>query len=196
VSCKIRRVTIYLLIFLVLNPLIGPGSALAASGGNPVISEVTLRAGQQDVLLSATLDAPIDEKVREAVMGGVPLIFRYKIRLTKIGAPLGERILRTEDLIHTLQYNPVKKHFTFKAEGYGDDMQRTTKDAEEAFSWMARVVDWHLYPLKKLRSHVRYRVRVMATLKSVELPSVLGYLFFFTTIFNSDTPWKQVEFSY
>ncbi|GBE15166.1 hypothetical protein BMS3Abin14_01220 [bacterium BMS3Abin14] len=195
-NCEIRRVTGCLLIFLALQTLLSPGLAVAAAGRKPVISEVTLRAGQQDVLLSAKLDAPISEKVREAVMGGVPLTFRYKIRLTKKGAPLGERILRTEDVVHTIQYNPVKKIFDFKTEGYRDDLQKTTKDANEAFRWMSRVEEWHLYPLKKLRSHVRYRVRVMATLNSVELPSVLGYLFFFTSIFNSDTPWKQVEFSY
>jgi len=39
-------------------------------------------------------------------------------------------------------------------------------------------------------------VRVMATLRSVEMPSVLGYLFFFTTIFNRETPWVHLDFSY
>ena len=195
-SCKILRLTCYLLIFLMPGTLVVPGPVLAAAEKGPVISRVGLTAGQDDLLLSATLDAPINDKVRAAVMGGVPLTFRFKVRLTKKGALLGERILRTKDVVHTLQYNPVKKLFSFRAEGYGDDLEKTTGDTDEAFRWMVMVSDWHLYPLEKLRSHVRYRVRVMATLKSVELPSVLGYLFFFTTIFNSDTPWKLVEFSY
>jgi len=53
-----------------------------------------------------------------------------------------------------------------------------------------------LYPLTKFEKNVRYRVRVMATLRSVELPSVLGYLFFFTTIFNQETQWVQLDFTF
>ena len=67
---------------------------------------------------------------------------------------------------------------------------------ERILGWLTTIEDWPLYSFKKLNRNTRYRVRVMATLRSVELPSVLGYLFFFTTIFNRETPWVWMDFTY
>ena len=100
-------------------------------------------------------------------------------------------------MIHRLEYDPVRKVYLFSLEAPGSKtIERSTRDEEEALNWLTRVEDWPLYPLLKLEKRTRYRVRVMATLRSAELPSVLGYLFFFTTIFNRETPWVQLDFTY
>jgi len=183
-------------IVLLLTAVLLPIAAASADTPDPIISDIRVTQGVDHVLLSTTLDPHLDEEMKEAVRAGVPLKFRFKVKLTRKGSLLGEKVVLKEDLIHTLQYNPIKKLYLFKGEGYGDDVEKTTRDAEEAFRWMTGIMEWPLYPLKDLRSSVRYRVRVMATLRSVELPSVLGYLFFFTTIFNSETNWKQLDFTY
>lgn len=167
------------------------------SGDAPGITDLSLRQGEEHVLLSATLLARFDEKAREALRGGVPFSFEYKIRLTKKGTVFGEKIIRDRGLPYKLEFDPVRKVYLFTMEGQGSQVvERTTRDEEEALRWLTRVVDWPLYPLEKLEKNTRYRVRVMATLQSVELPSVLGYLFFFTTIFNRETPWVQLDFTY
>jgi hypothetical protein len=173
-----------------------PVVATSADKPEPIISDIRVSQGEDHVLLSASLDPHLEEEMMEAVRAGVPLKFRFKVKLTRKGTLLGEKVIRNEDLIHTLQYNPIKKLYQFRGEGYGEDIEKTTREEKEAFMWMTRITDWPMYPLKDLKSSVRYRVRVMATLKSVELPSVLGYLFFFTTIFNSETNWKQLDFTY
>lgn len=173
-----------------------PNVAASAARPDPLISDIRVSQGEDHVLLSTTLNPHLDEEMKEAVRAGVPLKFRFKVKLTRKGSVLGEKVVRNEDLVHTLQFNPIKKLYLFKGEGYGADIEKTTRDEGEAFVWMAGIEDWPMYPLKDLKSSVRYRVRVMATLRSVELPSVLGYLFFFTTIFNSETNWKQLDFTY
>jgi len=171
-------------------------SAVSAAKPEPIISTIRVAQGEDHVLLSATLDPHLDEEMKEAVRAGVPLKFRFKVKLTRKGSLLGEKVIRNEDLMHTLQYNPIKKLYQFRGEGYGEVVEKTTREEEEALMWMTGISDWPLYPLRDLKRSVRYRVRVMATLRSVELPSVLGYLFFFTTIFNSETNWKQLDFTY
>ncbi len=171
-------------------------SAVAESKKTPVIENIALVQGKDDVLLTTSLSAELDEFMKEALKGGVPLTFRFKIRLTRKGSILGEKLVRTEKLVHVLQYNPVKQLYRFTGDGYSEPQERSTKDETEALNWMKGVQKWPLYPLEKLREGTRYRVRVMATLDSVELPSVFGYLFFFTSIFNSETPWAQVDFTY
>jgi hypothetical protein len=184
-------VTVSLLLVIAVTPQAAP-----AAEKSPSISSIRLREGNGSVLLSAELDAQLNEELREAVRGGVPLTFRYRVRLTRRGSILGEKNLRTEELTHVLQYNPVKQIFLFSVDGYGPSETKETKDEEEAFWWMMNITDWPLYPLDQLQHRYRYKVRVMATLRSVELPSVLGYLFFFTTIFNTETGWEEVDFRY
>jgi hypothetical protein len=170
------------------------------SGGaarDPHIADLKLRQGEDYVLLTATLATEFDDDMRQAIRGGVPLKFKYSIRLTRKGSIFGERIVRNRELIHGLAYDPVKQLYLFTAEGYRKEiLERTTKEEEEALRWLTTIEEWPLYALNKLERKTRYRVRVMATLRSVELPSVLGYLFFFTTIFNRETPWVQVDFTY
>ena len=169
---------------------------LHAEGNNPAISELRLHMGQDSVMLSAALSAPFGTETRQAMRGGVPFTFRYRIRLTRRGVFLGEAGVRDAVVTHTLRYDPVKQTYLFQGEGYPERVEMSTREVDEAIGWLTTVTDWPLYPLGELKKDVRYRVRVMATLRSVELPSVLGYLFFFTSIFNQDTSWRQVDFSY
>lgn len=190
--------TKYLTSILSISILIlSSASGARAAEVKPHISDLRLSQGETDVLLSAQLVTELDEEMREALRGGVPLTFSYRIRLTTKGSILGEKIVRRREIIHNLEFDPVKQLFMFSGEGYGrDPVVKTTKDEEEAVGWLTSILDWRLYPLNRLRDNVRYRVRVMATLRSVELPSIFGYLFFFTTIFNQETPWVQLDFTF
>jgi len=167
------------------------------SDRGPHIADLKLVQGDDHVLLSAKLVAEFDDDMRQAIKGGVPLNFSYEIRMTSRGSLFGERAVRNREIVHGLEYDPVRQLYLFTGEGYGRGVrERTTKDEEEALEWLTTIKNWPLYPLEKLDRDTRYRVRVMATLRSVELPSVLGYLFFFTTIFNRETPWVQIDFTY
>ena len=172
-------------------------SGLWAAQAKPHISDLMLHQGESHVLLSAQLVTELGDEMREVLTGGVPLTFSYRIRLTTRGSILGEKIVRRREVIHSLEFDPVKQLYMFTGEGYGrENVVKTTKDEDVAMGWLTNILDWQLYPLKRLEKNMRYRVRVMATLRSVELPSVLGYLFFFTTIFNQETPWVQLDFSF
>ncbi len=190
----------YLIKFLWISILIlSFTSAATAAAVKPHISGLRLHQGESNVLLSAQLVTELGEEMREALRGGVPLTFSYRIRLTRKGSILGVKTVRSREIIHTLEFDPVKQLYLFKGEGDGygrEPLVKTTKDQEEALGWLTGIVDWHLYPLKKLEKDLRYRVRVMATLRSAELPSVLGYLFFFTTIFNQETSWVHLDFTF
>ena len=172
-------------------------SDVNAAEVKPHISDLQLHQGEENILLSAQLVTELGEEMREALRGGVPLTFSYRIRLTSKGSILGEKIVRKREIIHTLEFDPVKQLYLFKGDGYGrEPLVKTTKDQDEALGWLTGIQDWRLYPLNKLGKNLRYRVRVMATLRSVELPSLLGYLFFFTTIFNQETSWVQLDFTF
>jgi hypothetical protein len=116
--------------------------------------------------------------------------------MTRKGSFLGEKLVRSQELTHTLQYNPVKQFYTFEGDGYDEFIEVTVKDEQEALKLLTGIDNWPLYRLDDLKDGVRYRVRVMATLRSAELPSVFGYIFFFTSIFNRETAWSQLDFTY
>lgn len=185
------------LAFSLLFFLLAPPAWPAAGPDPPRISNLGIRQGEDDVLLSASLQVSFDEKAREVIRGGVPFRFSYRIRLTQKGSIFGEKIVRDRELSYSLAYDPVRKLYLFTLEGQGPEtVERTTRDEEEAIKWLTEIEDYPLYPLGKLEKKTRYRVRVMATLRSAELPSFLGYLFFFTTVFNRETPWAHLDFTY
>lgn len=171
-------------------------AAAAADDGDAVITDLRLHQGEKFVLLSAVLETQMQAQVVEALKGGVPLTFRFRVRLTRKGSILGEKVLRNRELVHTLQYNPVKQFYHFQGEGYDQPVEKDVKDEAEALRLLMSIDNWPLYALTDLRRDTRYRVRVMATLRSVELPSVFGYIFFFTSIFNRETAWSQLDFRY
>ena len=188
---------IFLNILLTVALILSPALSAMGAEGKAHLKDLWLRQGEDHVLLSALLVTGFEEEVKGALLGGVPLTLRYRMRLTRRGSFLGERVIRDREVTHTLEYDPVRQLYLFKAEGYDKKVQeRTTKEEEEALAWVTTITDWPIYPLEGLDRRVRYRVRLMATLRSVELPSVLGYLFFFTSIFNQETPWVQVDFTY
>ena len=175
----------------------GSAGPVWAADDGPKITGLQLHQGESAVLLSARLNTRFTDEMLQALRGGVPLTFRYHIRLTRRGTFLGERVVRDRELVHNLEYDPVKQLFLFVGEGYGSEpVEMTIKTEDEAIGWLTEINQWSLYSLDKLEKDTKYRVRVMATLRSVELPSVLGYLFFFTSIFNKETPWVQLDFTY
>lgn len=189
---KIPLLALGIPVLLLVFTTVSAGDAMA-----PHIGDLKLSEGEEHVLLSATLFAQFDEEQRQAIRGGVPLKFSFRIRLTRKGSIIGERIVRDRELFNGLEYDPVRQLYLFTAEGQGSEIiERTTRDEEEALRWLTTIENWRLFPFRKLDRNTRYRVRVMATLRSVEMPSVLGYLFFFTTIFNRETPWVHLDFTY
>ncbi len=190
-----KRLLAAIFVLITLSPSVT--ESVWAASDSPRITGLQLRQGEADVLLSARLDIEFTDEMLQALRGGVPLTFRYRIRLTQRRTLIGERIIRNRELVHKLEYDPVKQLFLCTGEGYGPDpVEMIMKTEDEAIGWLTGINQWSLYPLHRLKKDTKYRVRVMATLRSVELPSVLGYLFFFTTIFNRETPWVQLDFTY
>ena len=124
---------------------------LWAAQAKPHISDLMLHQGESDVLLSAQLVTELGDEMREALTGGVPLTFSYSIRLTTRGSILGEKIIRRREVVHSLEFDPVKQLYMFTGEGYGmEDVVKTTKDEDLALMWLTNILDWRLYPLKRL----------------------------------------------
>ncbi len=70
------------------------GPAIAEDNPPPTIDDLRLSQGTDAVLLSAQLTAAFDESTLQVIRGGVPLTFRYRVRLTRRGTFLGEVVLR------------------------------------------------------------------------------------------------------
>ena len=117
-----KRLLAFILAFATLST--GAASPAWAASRDPRITGLQLHQGESDVLLSAQLVTEFSEEMLQALRGGVPLTFRYHIRLTRRGSFLGESVVRDKELIHNLEYDPVKQLFLFVGEGYGLDNPR------------------------------------------------------------------------
>jgi len=181
------------------TPLLAADGPDPSGGARAVISRLELAEDGSFLMVSAKVDAPIEGLNREALEGGIPFSFAFRFRLSRKGGLLGERVIRNRVVTHTLEYDPLRRIYLFRSDGNGEasmkGSERETADRAEALSWMAAVEGYPLVPVGGLEPG-SYRVRAMATLRSAELPSVFGVLFFFTTLFNQDTPWRETDFKW
>jgi hypothetical protein len=168
-----------------------PSAALAVE---PAIRRLDIAEDGRSVLVSLALAADLGDLNREALDGGIPFSYRYRMRLLRSGGLLGEKLVADKEIVHTLQFDPARKAYRFTAEGYPGKVERETAQREEALAWMDTVEGVPLHPLAGLVPGKRYRVRAMATLRSAELPTMLGYLFFFTSLLDQETSWREKDF--
>ena len=61
---------------------------------------------------------------------------------------------------------------------------------------MTEIRNIEVIPLKKLEPGARYQLRVKAELEKVRLPLYLHYVLFFVSLWDFETDWYTVDFTY
>jgi hypothetical protein len=70
------------------------------------------------------------------------------------------------------------------------------EDFHEAKNLMSKIVGVKLTELNKLQKGNRYQVRMMAELAKIRLPLYLDYVLFFLSLWDFETDWYKVSFTY
>ena len=70
------------------------------------------------------------------------------------------------------------------------------EDFREAKSLMSKVVGVKLTEISKLQQGNRYQIRMMAELDKIRLPLYLDYVLFFLSLWDFETDWYKINFTY
>ncbi|MCI5210272.1 MAG: DUF4390 domain-containing protein [Candidatus Electrothrix sp. ATG2] len=160
----------------------------------PVIDEIVISATNGHLRLFATVKHCFTDNMLEGVRNGIPLTFRFDIRLNKIRKNWFDSELVEHKINHTLSYDPLKE--IYQVAFAEKDRPETTRSLEEAKRMMADINELKLSPLNKLHVGSPYALSIKATLVENTFPLGIHSIIPFTSLWNFETDWRIVEFNY
>ncbi len=182
-----------LILGAVLFSAMMPGAVFAQKAR---LTDMVVSNTRDDLLLFVKVEGAFTQQMEQAVLNGISTTFSFIVRLEKINPMFIPNSLVTEQKItHTIKYESLKKQFVVRR-SWEDNRALTTQSFEEARKWMSEIKSLRIASLGLLQEGKSYRVRAKAELDTVELPYYLNYVFFFVSLWNFETDWHSIEFSY
>jgi len=179
------------LIILFLLPIVEDPS----QGEEARLDDIVLTNTRDDLLVYFNVRDCFTPEMIKAIQNGIPNTFNFIVQLFEKNDYSLDRKIADVRVSHTIRYDSLKKTYLLVLqEKRGKEI--AVKDFEKAKKIMAEIVGLELIKLSRLRKDKKYRVRMMAELDRIELPFHLHDVLFFLSLWNFETDWYTVEFSY
>lgn len=179
---------IILCLILVLKPV-----AFGSEGA--ILKDIVVTNTRDDLLVYLNADGAFREKIKTAILSGVPATFSFFINLNLARSYWLDKTIADLKVTHTIKYDSLKKEFIVKRSWENGD-GLTTTSFKEAQKLMTEIASLRIAPLKKLEKGRRYRIRAKAELSKLTLPFYLHYVLFFVSLWDFETDWYTIDFTY
>jgi hypothetical protein len=183
-----RKIGLFTLcILLTLQPV---GFAQEAGLTNIIVTNT-----RDDLLVYLNVEGAFSEKIREAILSGVPVSFSFFITLNRVRNLWMDKQIADITITHRIKYDSLKKEFTV-TRSWENGKPVVTPSFEEARNLMAEVDSLKVVPLGELEKGKHYQMRAKAELSKLTLPFYLHYVFFFVSLWDFETDWYTIDFSF
>ena len=189
----LRRHSPIFLLFLLLCLLWSSPSPLKAA--EATLSDIIVTNTQEDLLVFFDIQGCFTREMEEAILNGIPTTFTIIIRLYKTRTLWFDGSISSLKLEHTVKYDSLKNEFRV-TRSEDNNKELVFKEFEAAKKVMAEISNIEVVPLKELQRDSKYQLRVKAELEKVRLPLYLHYVLFFVTLWDFETDWYTVDFTY
>jgi hypothetical protein len=159
------------------------------------LSDIIVTNTQEDLLVFFDIQGCFTREMEEAILNGIPTTFTIIIRLYKTRTFWFDGSISSLRLEHTIKYDSLKNEFRI-TRSEDNDNELVFKEFEKAKKAMAEIRNIEVVPLKELQRKGKYQLRVKAELEKVRLPLYLHYVLFFVTLWDFETDWYTVDFTY
>jgi hypothetical protein len=177
-------------IFFIFLLLLAPASAEDAR-----LTNITVSNTRDDLLLSLSVEGAFRGEMKKAILSGVPATFSFFASLNRVRNFWLDAEFSDIEVIHTIQYDNLKKEFTVSRSWEGENT-KVTKSFEEAQRLMSEINRLEIIPLNKLEKGKQYQLRVKAEFSKKTLPLYLHYVLFFVSLWDFETDWYTIDFIY
>jgi hypothetical protein len=186
-----RRRGVHVLILLwLLFP--SPSSVHAAEA---TLSEIIVSNTQDDLLVFFEIRGCFTREMEEAILNGIPTTFTVFIKLYRTRSFWLDSAIASFKVEHNIKYDSMKKEFRVRRSEDGN-RELVLKDFAAAKQTMAQIRNVKVVPLSSLRKDSTYQLQVKAELEKVRLPLHLHYVLFFVSLWDFETDWYTVDFTY
>lgn len=154
-----------------------------------------------DVVVSSPPALKVSFKVRdaftpdieEAVRTGIPTSFNFIVELGRVRPLFFNETAGRWVFRHTVKYDSLKDEYEVSLEEAGGAIR--TKDFREMTRLMTTCSSIPLIPGSLLSRGGEYELRIMAQLRTAELPFILDYVLFFIRFWDFKTDWYTYRFT-
>jgi hypothetical protein len=133
--------------------------------------------------------------MKKAIDNGINTTFTFYIELYEIRDLWWDRQIADLSVSHHIKYDNLKKVYTVTL-SEKDNKVFYVEDFDKAKKLMSEIRGFGITRLHNLQKGKRYQVRMMAELDKITLPFYLDYVFFFLSLWDFETDWYTVDFSY
>lgn len=159
------------------------------------LTDIIVTNTRDDLLVYMSVEGAFTDKMKTAVLSGVPTTFSFFIELYKERNMWFDIEMADLKITHTLKYNNLKKEFIVKRSWENAD-PIVTQSFEEAQKLMAEIDSLKIVPLSKLEKGRHYQIRAKAELSKLTLPFYLHYVLFFVSLWDFETDLYTIDFIY
>ncbi|MCF8112842.1 MAG: DUF4390 domain-containing protein [Desulfotignum sp.] len=190
---KLLKKTCLLLVFTFLFHVLTPAALLADTG--PVLTNIKLANTRDDLLIYFKVKNAFSQKITQAIENGIPTTFSYYVSLYRTSDLWLDKKIADIDIKSTVKFNSLKQEYAV-SRAWKDDTPSVTKSLEEAEDWMTEIDNLTVIPLADLVKGQKYQIKIKAKLARVTLPFSLHYVFFFVSLWDIETDWYVINFTY
>jgi len=159
------------------------------------LTNIIVTNTRDDLLVYLTVEGAFREKMKKAILSGVPTTFSFFIQLNRVRNFWPDKEIVEIDITHTIKYNNLKKEFVI-TRSWENNQPIVTKSFVEARKLMSEIDSLKAVPLNLLEKGSQYQIRAKAQLSKLTLPFYLHYVLFFVSLWDFETDWYTIEFIY
>jgi len=183
---------------VVLSLLSIPTLAAAAvfhRGAEATLSDIIVTNTREDLLVFFKIEGCFTREMDEAILNGIPTTFTIFVQLSRARLFWTDESLSAREIEHSIKHDSLKNEFQVRRTEDGSKAL-VFKDFAAAKKAMAEVRGLKVAPLQRLVKGNKYQLRVKAELQKVRLPLNLHYVLFFLSLWDFETDWYTVDFTY
>jgi hypothetical protein len=164
-------------------------------GAEATLSDIIVTNTREDLLAFFEIKGCFTREMDEAILNGIPTTFTILVELSRARAFWVDESLSAEEIEHSIKHDSFRNEFQVRRTEDGGKVL-VFKDFPAAKKAMAEVKGIKVVPLQRLVKGSKYQLRVKAELQKVRLPLNLHYVLFFLSLWDFQTDWYTVDFTY
>ncbi len=166
-----------------------------AAAQDAYLTDFVLSRNSDNLLINFRVADCFTQDMVRAIENGINTTFIFYIELYETRDFWWDKKIADLKVTQNIQYDNLKKIYTVKRSASPGET-KSFQDLEEAKNMMCNVDGVKLAKMDSLSKGSRYRICMMAELDKIRLPFYLHYVFFFLSLWDFETDWYTMAFTY
>jgi len=159
------------------------------------LTDIIVTNTQDELLVYLSVEGAFKEKMKKAILSGVPTRFSFFVSLYQVRTLWFDKKITDVMVTNTVKYDNLKEDFTIKR-SWEKNGPRVLRSFDEAKKLITEIDGLEIVSLEQLEKNQRYQLRAKAELSKVTLPYYLHYVLFFVSLWDFETDWYTIDFTY